>query len=104
MEKQPIFKDINITLIGGKITKEKIEWTNMHNVLYWFHGICKTSTRMRRDLGKGVNPIKSWSKCIYLGYRNTSQGFKKIKIHGNIIVQTCGGEGNWIGRIITVDG
>jgi hypothetical protein len=104
MEKQPIFKDINIILTSGGITKEKFEWTNMHDVLHWFHGVCKTSTRMGRDLGKGFNPIKSWSKCIYLGYGNTSQGFNKIKIHGNIIVQTCGGEGHRIGRIISVDG
>jgi hypothetical protein len=59
MEKQPIFKDINIILTSGGITKEKIEWTNMHYVIHWFHGVHKTSTRMGRDLGKGINPRKN---------------------------------------------
>jgi hypothetical protein len=76
----------------------------MYYALHWFHGVHKTSTRMGQDLGKGINPRKNWKKCIYLRYGNTSKGFNKIKIHGNIIVQIGGGEGHRLWRIVTVNG
>jgi hypothetical protein len=72
--------------------------------LHWFQGVHNTSTRIGQDLGKRINPRKSWSKCIYLRYGNTSKGFNKIKIHGNIIVQIGGGQGHRLGIIITIDG